>query len=180
MVDPNAENYVNDAPGCTRPVGTRPPTGICSADVRRPSQAAPHSARRRHLRAEFRARFPCLAVGKLVESELKSEDSKSAWRQFCQLFEDTVGEYNFGTLLRLDSAGDYSEANTTLVPRIQFLAVEVARNREGFNRGLDSLVPSQSALGAEPGCQELGTRRDLPFAEELCLLHLLLLDTFVL
>ncbi|PAA80003.1 hypothetical protein BOX15_Mlig003719g1, partial [Macrostomum lignano] len=152
---PNAENYVNDASveqawlykACRHASTHWNLLRLMSADPAKLRLTPQDDA----IYAEFRARFPCLAVGKLVESELKSEDSKSAWRQFCQLFEDTVGEYNFGTLLRLDSAGDYSEANTTLVPRIQFLAVEVARNREGFNRGLDSLVPSQSALGAEPG-----------------------------
>ena len=44
-----------------------------------------------------------------------------------------VEEYNFGTLLRLDCKEGYSEANTTLVPRVQFLAIEIARNRQGLN-----------------------------------------------
>lgn len=38
-----------------------------------------------------------------------------------------------GTLLRVDAAGDYNQENTTLVPRIQFFAIEIARNREGHN-----------------------------------------------
>jgi hypothetical protein len=37
------------------------------------------------------------------------------------------------TLIRIDSNLDYSEENTTLVPRIQFYAIEIARNKEGKN-----------------------------------------------
>lgn len=44
-----------------------------------------------------------------------------------------VEDHSFGTLLRLDCREDYSEANSTLVPRIQFYAIELARNREGHN-----------------------------------------------
>lgn len=42
-------------------------------------------------------------------------------------------DYSYGTLLRSDSAKDYSEDNTILVTRIQFYAIEIARNREGIN-----------------------------------------------
>jgi hypothetical protein len=37
------------------------------------------------------------------------------------------------TLMRIDSSLDYSEENTTIAPRIQFYAIEIARNREGHN-----------------------------------------------
>lgn len=82
---------------------------------------------------EFRERFPDLDVKHLVESEIKSEESKKEWREFCLKFEKVVEDYNFATLLRLDSEKDYAEENTTLVPRVQFYAVEIARNREGCN-----------------------------------------------
>ena len=49
------------------------------------------------------------------------------------MFEHHVEDFNFGTLLRLDCSKGYSETNTTLVPRVQFLAIEVARNRQGLN-----------------------------------------------
>lgn len=32
--------------------------------------------------------------------------------------------------------GDYSPENTTLVPRVQFYAIEIARNRSGLNDGI--------------------------------------------
>lgn len=42
-------------------------------------------------------------------------------------------DYSFGTLLRSDAENDYSEENTMLVTRIQFLCIEIARNKEGIN-----------------------------------------------
>ena len=42
-------------------------------------------------------------------------------------------DYNQGTLLRLDSGQEYSEANTCISVKIQFWAIEIARNREGHN-----------------------------------------------
>ena len=38
--------------------------------------------------------------------------------------------------MRVDADQDYSEENTTIAPRIQFYAVEIARNREGHNKKL--------------------------------------------
>jgi len=63
---------------------------------------------------------------------LKSPDAISKWREFCEEFKD-FEDYNYGTLLRLNSAKEYSEENCILVCRIQFLAVEIARNRKGSN-----------------------------------------------
>lgn len=44
-----------------------------------------------------------------------------------------MDNYNFGTLIRKDTRGDYRESNTFIVIRIQFYAFELARNREGLN-----------------------------------------------
>ncbi|NXK69704.1 PBDC1 protein, partial [Sylvietta virens] len=55
------------------------------------------------------------------------------WRPFCLRFEGVVEDFNFGTLLRLDSRREYSEENTIFATRIQFFAIEIARNREGCN-----------------------------------------------
>nr|CAG4638828.1 EOG090X0HAI [Cyclestheria hislopi] len=87
---------------------------------------------------EFREQFPSLTVSVLDEIQLKSTESKDRWRPFCETFKDTVEDYNYGTLLRLDSSKDYSEANSIIVPRVQFLAIEGARNREGFNDSIRS------------------------------------------
>ncbi|GAB1603950.1 protein PBDC1-like [Argonauta hians] len=84
----------------------------------------------------FKSFFPAMSVNILDEDELKSESSKTKWRQFCEEYKSSIDEYNFGTLLRLDPSKEYNPENTTLVPKIQFLAIEIARNREGYNDGL--------------------------------------------
>lgn len=89
----------------------------------------------------FREQFPKLDVKHLVESEIKSEDSKKEWREFCIKFENIVEDFNFATLVRLDSEQDYAEENTTLVPRVQFYAIEIARNREGCNDSIRGKYP---------------------------------------
>lgn len=81
----------------------------------------------------FHRAFPKLHVDKLDEAALKADLSKTKWREFCNTYEGVVEDFNFGTLLRLDAAGEYSSENTTLVPRVQFLAIEIARNRAGLN-----------------------------------------------
>lgn len=85
---------------------------------------------------QFREQFPKLDVQKLSVDAIKSAEAKEEWRKFCNQFENQVEDYNYATLLRLDSQEDYNEGNTIVVPRIQFLAVEVARNREGFNSSI--------------------------------------------
>lgn len=50
--------------------------------------------------------------------------------------ENNVEDFNFATLLRLNSHQDYNEANTIVVPRAQFLAIEITRNRNGLNVNL--------------------------------------------
>jgi len=50
------------------------------------------------------------------------------------MYEGKIEDYNFGTLLRIDCSKGYDEENTILVTRIQFYAVEIARNRRGLNK----------------------------------------------
>ncbi|NXA56829.1 PBDC1 protein, partial [Nothocercus julius] len=54
-------------------------------------------------------------------------------RPFCLRFQGLVEDFNLGTLLRLDCREGYTEENTILATRIQFFAIEIARNREGCN-----------------------------------------------
>ncbi|NWU35521.1 PBDC1 protein, partial [Hylia prasina] len=92
------------------------------------------------------------------------------WRPFCLRFEGVVEDFNYGTLLRLDSRREYSEENSIfggkwgagglggtpnlgLIPlllssatRIQFFAIEIARNREGCN---DEVFSRSRALPAQ-------------------------------
>lgn len=67
------------------------------------------------------------------EDKMKSPEGKEAWRKFCMVYEKSVPDYNFGTLLRLDSSGEYDEKNTMFSVRIEFYAIEILRNRYGLN-----------------------------------------------
>lgn len=84
----------------------------------------------------FKDTFPNMKVDKIDENELKSAEGKAKWRPFCEQFKDVVEDFSFGTLLRADCTGNYSEENSILTTRIQFYAIELARNREGFNDGV--------------------------------------------
>lgn len=91
----------------------------------------------------FRCEFPDLNVRVIDEDQLKSPESKSKWRVYCDRFKEVIEDYSFGTLLRADAAQDYTEANSMLVTRIQFYAVELARNREGVNDPLRKKFPAK-------------------------------------
>uniref|UniRef100_A0A1B6LTT7 Polysaccharide biosynthesis domain-containing protein n=1 Tax=Graphocephala atropunctata TaxID=36148 RepID=A0A1B6LTT7_9HEMI len=84
----------------------------------------------------FREEFPNLDVKVLNENEMKSPEGKQKWRPFCEKFKNSVENYSFGTLIRIDSEGEYTEENSMFTTRIQFFAVELARNREGCNDGI--------------------------------------------
>ncbi|XP_071947667.1 protein PBDC1-like [Antedon mediterranea] len=81
----------------------------------------------------FKKDFPDFKIDKFEEGDLKSDTAKSKWRPFCNHFDGTVEDFNYGTLLRLDCTKDYSEENSTLATKIQFYAIEIARNRAGLN-----------------------------------------------
>lgn len=81
----------------------------------------------------FREAFPDLKVDVIDEEDLKSGEGKQKWRDFCENVKDKVQDYNYGTLLRLRSDEDYSQQNSMFCVRTQFLAIEIARNREKHN-----------------------------------------------
>lgn len=89
-----------------------------------------------HIYKSFRDEFPTLDVRVMLESELKSATGKEKWRPYCERFKHCLDDYSFGTLLRIDADKEYTEENTMLVIRVQFYAIELARNREGINGGL--------------------------------------------
>ncbi|KAH9283903.1 Protein PBDC1 [Echinococcus granulosus] len=91
----------------------------------------------------FSETFPHLNVDCFTEDDIKSEEQKELWRSFCNEFDGVVEDYNRGTLLRLDSSGDYDEKNTCIVPRVQFLAIEIARNRRGLNNRIHQIKSEQ-------------------------------------
>ncbi|KAI5959298.1 YPL225W [Candida pseudojiufengensis] len=66
------------------------------------------------------------------ENEIKSPQGKTKWREFCEKFKD-IEDYNFGTLLRLKASDEYGQDTTMFAVRIQFYAIEIARNKYGLN-----------------------------------------------
>ncbi|CRK93093.1 CLUMA_CG006601, isoform A [Clunio marinus] len=80
----------------------------------------------------FRDEFPDLKVDVLNEDDLKNDLSKMKWRNFIERF-NKLEDYSFGTLIRADASKEFSPENSIFVVRLQFLAIEIARNREGFN-----------------------------------------------
>ncbi|XP_076020447.1 protein PBDC1 [Genypterus blacodes] len=94
--------------------------------------------------SSFRETFKDLNIQQLQPDDLKSDEAKETWRPFCNQFEGLVEDFNYGTLLRLDSEKDYSEENTLFATRVQFFAIEIARNREGFNNCVYKMKSAQS------------------------------------
>lgn len=86
----------------------------------------------------FRQDFPKLDVGHIDENEIKSIEGKSKWRAFIEKF-NKLPDYSYGTLIRSDADKEFGPDNSILVIRIQFWAIEIARNREGFNDNLRHL-----------------------------------------
>jgi len=82
----------------------------------------------------FKRYFKTFKIDVIESGELKDEESKARWRPFCEMFKGKVEDFNFGTLLRVNCSKGYSEDNTILVTRIQFIAIEIARNRRGLNQ----------------------------------------------
>ncbi|KAI9354782.1 hypothetical protein DFJ73DRAFT_826381 [Zopfochytrium polystomum] len=84
--------------------------------------------------ADFRKHFSDLAVDSVREVEdFKTEKAKAKWRTWITKYENKVADYNFGTLLRNRAAEDYGPENSFFVTRMQFYAVEIARNKENHN-----------------------------------------------
>ncbi|RUS87782.1 hypothetical protein EGW08_004447 [Elysia chlorotica] len=81
----------------------------------------------------FRETFPDFDVRSIKEDDLKTPESKEKWRNFCESFKGHIEDYNLGTLLRLRCEDDYTPETTTFSVRTQFLAIEIARNKEGHN-----------------------------------------------
>ena len=86
---------------------------------------------------DFKKSFPDLNIANFTEDDIKNENAKAAWRKFSESYKD-VEDYSLGCLLRLDSSKDYTEENTVIAIKIQYFAIEIARNREGCNDSLRS------------------------------------------
>ena len=86
-----------------------------------------------HLHKDFPDFDP---VKPLDEDEMKSKDGKEKWRNFVNAYEkgeNKIEDFNFGTMLRKDPKTEYGEEETIFAVRMQFYAIEIARNRSGLN-----------------------------------------------
>nr|POF02577.1 isoform 3 of phosphatidylcholine translocator abcb4 [Quercus suber] len=82
----------------------------------------------------FNREFPDFDLkGTINEDDMKSKAGKERWRNFIQEYEKKVEDYNYGTMLRANAAWEYGEKETIFAVRMQFYAVEIARNRAGLN-----------------------------------------------
>ena len=72
----------------------------------------------------------------LNEDKMKSKEGKERWRNFMNVYEKgdkKVEDYNFGTMLRRDPKTEYGQDETMFAVRMQFYAIEIARNKAGLN-----------------------------------------------
>ncbi|KAL8736317.1 MAG: hypothetical protein Q9181_002495 [Wetmoreana brouardii] len=67
------------------------------------------------------------------EDKMKSKEGKERWRNFMMAYEKKIDDYNFGTMLRSNPKFEYGEKETIFAMRMQFYAIEIARNRQGLN-----------------------------------------------
>ncbi|KAF2402697.1 DUF757 domain protein [Trichodelitschia bisporula] len=83
---------------------------------------------------EFRKDFPEFDPAATInEDEMKNKENKERWRKFIAKFEKRVDDYNFGTMLRSNPKFEYGEDETIFAVRMQFYAIEIARNHAGLN-----------------------------------------------
>ncbi|KAI6082303.1 DUF757-domain-containing protein [Hypoxylon rubiginosum] len=83
-----------------------------------------------HLKSEFPDLDPAATIN---EDEMKSKTGKERWRKFMMAYDNKVDDYNFGTMLRTSPKVEYEQDTTIFVPRMQFYAIEIARNKAGLN-----------------------------------------------
>ncbi|OOF98006.1 hypothetical protein ASPCADRAFT_205275 [Aspergillus carbonarius ITEM 5010] len=69
----------------------------------------------------------------LDEDKMKSKEGKEKWRNWINQYEKTIEDFNFGTMLRASPKVEYERETTIFAMRMQFYAVEIARNRAGLN-----------------------------------------------
>ncbi|RAL06009.1 polysaccharide biosynthesis domain-containing protein [Aspergillus ibericus CBS 121593] len=69
----------------------------------------------------------------LDEDKMKSKEGKEKWRNWINQYEKTIEDFNFGTMLRASPKVEYDRDTTIFAMRMQFYAVEIARNRAGLN-----------------------------------------------
>ncbi|KAI9727850.1 MAG: hypothetical protein M1834_007896 [Cirrosporium novae-zelandiae] len=83
-----------------------------------------------HLKKDFPELDPKEPID---EDKMKSKEGKERWRNFMTAYEKNIDDYNFGTMLRSRPDVEYTEKDTIFAMRMQFYAIEIARNKLGLN-----------------------------------------------
>ncbi|KAL3466069.1 putative polysaccharide biosynthesis protein [Aspergillus heterothallicus] len=83
-----------------------------------------------HFKSEFPEFDPAATID---EDQMKSKEGKEKWRNWINQYEKKVHDFNFGTMLRANPKTEYEQENTIFAMRMQFYAIEIARNRSGLN-----------------------------------------------
>ena len=83
-----------------------------------------------HFKKEFPEFDPKATIN---EDEMKSKEGKERWRNFINAYDKKVDDFNYGTVIRTNPKFEYGEKETIFAVRMQFYAIEIARNREGLN-----------------------------------------------
>ncbi|XP_035872385.1 protein PBDC1 isoform X2 [Phyllostomus discolor] len=116
------------------------------------------------LPAESYGNDPDIEMAWAMRAMQHAEVYYKKWRPFCLKFDGVIEDFNYGTLLRLDCSQGYTEENTIFAPRIQFLAIEIARNREGHNKAVYASVQDkeedEGASGGEPEKSDNGGEQE--------------------
>ncbi|KAI8623230.1 DUF757-domain-containing protein [Xylariaceae sp. FL1651] len=100
-----------------------------------------------HLKTDFPDFDPAATIN---EDELKSKTGKEKWRNFMMAYDKKIEDYNFGTMLRTSPKSEYEQDTTIFVPRMQFYAVEIARNRAGLNDWIYEKAQAEKKASAAP------------------------------
>ncbi|GAB1217802.1 hypothetical protein ATERTT37_007043 [Aspergillus terreus] len=83
-----------------------------------------------HFKNEFPDFDPAATID---EDKMKSKEGKEKWRNWINQYEGKINDFNFGTMLRSSPNVEYDRDTTIFAMRMQFYAVEIARNRAGLN-----------------------------------------------
>ncbi|KAL5362076.1 putative polysaccharide biosynthesis protein [Aspergillus floccosus] len=83
-----------------------------------------------HFMKEFPDFDPAATID---EDQMKSKEGKEKWRNWINQYEGKINDFNFGTMLRSSPKVEYDKDTTIFAMRMQFYAIEIARNRAGLN-----------------------------------------------
>ncbi|KAJ5095973.1 Protein PBDC1 [Penicillium alfredii] len=82
----------------------------------------------------FKTEFPDFDPAATInEDQMKSKAGKEKWRNWVNQFEKKIDDFNFGTIIRSRADVEYDQHTTIFGVRMQFYAIEIARNRAGLN-----------------------------------------------